>query len=207
MLSISVDLIIHRLILHPFLWIFDIQDYKKELKILYISYQFYLLWLKISTRYLILCISITRYLANIGRDYDENSLNELEERGKKLDKMKYAIYFLTFILFFITILILLQKDISRLLVKEILMMVHMRWRKELRKWTKWSMNNFNSNLFTIEKIFRNIKWWKIPTATVSNSEIGKSIKMLKNEFRKKFFIEPVYNQFGLFLKPIRLSNN
>jgi hypothetical protein len=75
-------------------------------------------------------------LANIGRDYDENSLNELEERGKKLDKMKYAIYFLTFILFFITILILLQKDISRLLVKEILMMVHMRWRKELRKWTK-----------------------------------------------------------------------
>jgi len=35
-------------------------------------------------------------LANIGRDYDENSLNELEERGKKLDKMKYAIYFLTF---------------------------------------------------------------------------------------------------------------
>jgi hypothetical protein len=75
-------------------------------------------------------------LANIGRDYDENSLNELEERGKKLDKMKYAIYFLTFILFFINILILLQKDISRLLVKEILMMVHMRWRKELRKWTK-----------------------------------------------------------------------
>jgi hypothetical protein len=68
------------------------------------------------------------------------------------------------------------------LVKEILMMVHMRWRKELRKWTKWSMNNFNSNLFTIEKIFRNIKWWKKPTATVSNSEIGKSI--IKMNFGK-----------------------